>query len=293
MTPAKARALNFASYRRICLVAGQSEYRRRNLAQRFMDLIDHRVGMEHVGRPTLPVVYHDVDILVAGSNPLLNALALRAAARAERRAALFQTDEADTWSYNLVKHPIFRETLSRRLGLFAHEPSAIGADTESTFIRRLFRDMATQMALREWTFDIVDAPALSLGAQSDEMEAIAFVVPGRETVPACGFQADCLAAFRRSFSDRQGRLLFCTKPRRRTVIFARKIVLTSNLSGFADAATRETETGDVHLSIPSPFVYGFGTARLSPASRDSALMSAIADILGITAPGAMEAAICT
>lgn len=290
--PGKPRALNFASYRRICLVDGQSEHRRRNMAQRIMDLLDHRIGMEHVGRPTLPVVYHDVDVLVAGSNPLLNALALRSAAQAGRRAALFQTDHADNWSYNLVRHPLFRQTVSRRLGLRAHEPSAIEPDTEAFFVKRLFGDMATQMSLREWTFDVVDAPSLTMGAQRDDKEAIVFVGEPQSMTPAFGLQAEAITAFQRNFCNNQNRLLLCTRPRRRTVLFVRKVILTSNLPGFADAMTHEDEAGDARLSSLSPFIAGFGTARLLPASRESALKAAIADILDMTAPDMFEATSC-
>lgn len=187
------------------------------------------------GRAAAPSVHH-ADVLVAGANPLLNALAVLAEVCAGRRVIVAPLADADDWPYDLGLQASFH----RFVDAAAETLYPLNPSRRLDFRHTLFpqADRALLFArLRERRRRILDADVMRLDAGSrlawdgDEDDAVRLLLR-----PPAGFpeepdpvseNAAMLAAAEEDWGSDIPRAVFGGKGRASRRVLATRVVLTS------------------------------------------------------------------
>lgn len=279
------RHLSRASIARNRLVCGGGGDGAGGILSRLNDIANYKLGLEHAWRETGRISWHETDVLITGDNPILNALAIRAAVKAGRHVTVCQSANADTWPYNLSLHPLFRETLSRRAKLDAHVSRyrEDGHHAITGFLHRLFTEIDIETRLREGRVDIIEKSIPRMSSEKNEEEVLLYLETANDPASAQGIQMEAIGALNSSLRLR--RRLVWRSGKRKCVLFARTVVLTSALEGFAMAHRTDNKTGNTTAANVSPFLLPCGTARSRASRPHDSLRFAVEDIVRLTEPG--------
>jgi|HigsolmetaAR201D_1030396.scaffolds.fasta_scaffold00851_5 hypothetical protein len=217
------------------------------------------------------VGYHQADVLIVGSNPLLAAMVLRAAISHGREVTLCLRDENDAWPYDLATSSqglslvmSSVESLHPSVGL-SHATSGprglIGACIGNALasITLLPRQARVTLAARQPTRDvflhasIIPAEPIDDPVQSDLL---------REMRSATG---EC-------------RVLEVRRGGRPTAIFARKVVLVSRVDGFGVSRLSDGE-GTRSITWEGADIAALGSAAWDPHDGRSAARCMVDDVI--------------
>lgn len=201
--------------------------------------------------------YHAFDVLVTGGNPLLASLLVARAASAGLDVGVTLPGPDDGWPYDLASS-------ARASGMVS---SAIGRPAEGA-VSALLRASATATVLPFETFAASGKhPAGEFGIYPD---------PARSP---CA-EGTCFSRFRDEFvsAARFLRKAAVNPADRTTVVFARRLVVTSLAGGFGvSEVSRGTYGNDIRWSHPS--VRATGTAAARAASGRDAAEAMIDDLI--------------
>lgn len=250
-----------------------------------------------------PFQYHAADVAIVGANPLLTALAVQACIDRGLAAMVLLSGSHDLWAYELVRHPAYRAYVEKVTGYPGLDP----ADQANPYLPAVAsandpEDVATTAWLTGLFSHIGDAVgragsgqvgrfddglAFVLAERSAPEEALIYVHredphPDHEGGPVPKteqtyrkLRAACWGGVLR----RVPRWTFDTRADTRDFLFARRVLLTSNVYGFHEAQLARADSGEVRLSYAHPFVRAVGTARRIAANPGEALEQALEDIL--------------
>jgi hypothetical protein len=180
---------------------------------------------------------HDTDVLVAGANPLLNALAALAEIRAGRRVIVVPFEGADDWDYDLG----VQATFHRFVDAAAETLYALSPSRRLDFRNTPFPDAhwgRLFQRLQERRRRILDADVLRLEPgvgilwQGESSEGLRLVLGRPPTAAPLGSRAE-LACIRSACSDTWEsdipRAVFASAPGQEQAIQAAVLVLTSDV----------------------------------------------------------------
>jgi hypothetical protein len=214
-----------------------------------------------MANPSAVRAYHACDLIVTAHNPLLAALALRAASLAGHSAAIALNYGADMWPYDLAVTDEIGHLLASALGM------DVPASATGSVVRRIIEQILA--SLRSDYPVIVNA--LSPGDRHPGSEGIFFM--GEETVPhrpVNPFHESLSSVFHRFMSRRSA---LATARRGRTVVFARRLLLTGRPEVFG-----RSMAGDGLVTWDGP-VSGLGSARWDLPTYPDAAKAMLEDII--------------
>ena len=218
-----------------------------------------------------------VDVLIAGSNPLLVAVALHRAALTQKRAAVWMPEQQDIWNYNSFAVPVARQAVNDLLAINAdvtHFESWI-----KHVLRHLFKDCHNIAKNTGWSVRwLHDRDGLSLrSVQGDGF--LTFTVGLRSTTRiATGYQ-ELLAGMVRPLRQEKFSSIYpasgaSSEP---VHLFADRLILVSQIPGFIPANV--SAKGDASLGEAlAPYASLFGSAAKIYASLGEAIAAPVDDV---------------
>jgi hypothetical protein len=223
------------------------------------------------------------DVLVAGSNPVLNVLAALSAVRAGRSVLLAQGGDADGWPYAMLDVAAARHLVSVRLG-GAKDPGEAAAPL-AAWAGAVFGKAAAEMSARGRVVLLPRPFSLDLNNRSTAELAIveAAVRPSAAPPVQAGTPQGVLASVFRQTVERRLPVLAAAgwSGGRGLSVLADRVVLTSPGTGGvvleAEASEHESDTlfrpaGPARVSL-------FGTARRQTGVDRLLLERAIGDLV--------------
>lgn len=236
--------------------------------------------LERAFHVLVPIPNHPTaaaDVLVAGANPLLNALATLAAVRRGRSVLLAPTAAVDPWPYDVLDAPGFRRFVNVAAGLGEGPP--VGLAPWATW---LFAKVARAATAPGADVAILPRPCeVVVGSRLDAREALFWARrPGTTPPPPpAGGPRGALASAARVGLERALPSLSWGGPG--LCVFASGAVLTSLCPLDAverdDAASVDGE--DIRFRAANPRVVPLGSARQQANRSGIAVQGAIHDVL--------------
>lgn len=219
--------------------------------------------------------YHATDLIVTSHNPLLAALALRAAALAGRSAAVTLNYGDDMWPYDLAVTDEIGHVLAAALGI------EVPASTEGSVVPRLLERILSEIPA---SYPVI-THAIFPGSRHPEQEGTFFL--GEEIgeyTPANPHHERMSQVFRRFMARRPA---LSASGCGRIVVFSRHLLLTGRPESFG---TSTTENGLIRWRGP---VSGFGSARWDLPTYPDAAKAMLEDVITLARglPPAIAAAI--
>lgn len=205
--------------------------------------------------------YHACDLLVTSGNPLLAALALRAAVKDGLKPAIVRTPGDDMWPYDLASTDETGRILASALRMDIPQ-SAVGKVMEY-ILQRLLADIPREVP--------VIGHAVAPGSRHPDGESVFFL--GEETFPQRPLDL-CHMRLSTVFTRFMiGRRRLAPISKGRTVVFAKNMVLTTRV---ADFGTSRVRNGMISWEGP---VIGTGSARWDLPTYPDAAKGMLEDLI--------------
>ena len=253
--PVRPRLLAFASISRLTAVHGDGS---RSAMARVSALADLVPGLSV---PSAATGYHAVDVAVSSTNPVLATLVLSAADRAGLRSAVLRCHGDDPWPYDLAATDEVGHVVASALGV--EVPGYAAGRVTGWLLARLL-DGLSRAPL------VVDGTASPADRQPGD-ERACYLGPSPPSQPPSGEQM-----FFSNLFDGRLRLMphAGMMPRGRTVLFARRFVLTGRPSLFT-----ESRVEGARIGWPQG-VAALGSAAWNPETYPDAARAMLGDIIG-------------
>ncbi|NTF17266.1 hypothetical protein G6L37_02320 [Agrobacterium rubi] len=205
--------------------------------------------------------YHAVDLIVSSGNPLLAALAMRAASRAGMRVAVAMSGGDDMWPYDLAASDETARIMASALRIDLPQ-AATGAATE-WLLSRILADIPRDFR--------VIAHHLAPGTRHPQGEAVFFLGEEITTWRAIDpHHARMQVIFNRFM---KGRAVMGKMRRGRTVVFSGGLVLTSRPEGFSSSHITDGIISWIGPILP------YGSARWDLPTYPDAARGMLEDIV--------------
>jgi len=255
MRPLKPSLVAFASGVRLAAVDGDGTP---SLAGRITALADL---IPFVGSASAVRSFHAFDVVVSSGNPLLAALALRAAAASGQRAAVALASGSDPWPYDLASADETAHILASAVGMAI--PVVEGGASMEWLLSRLLSSIPRDVP--------VIGHMLSPGDRHPPGEATFFMDDAAAPSPPDDpFHLRMATVFDRFMT---GRPRVEKSVRGRTAVFAKQMILTSRPVNFQSCEIRAGSISWGDAVVPH------GTARWDRPTYPDAAMEMLEDLL--------------
>jgi hypothetical protein len=217
------------------------------------------------------VGYHAVDVLIAGSNPILAAAAALRAVRSDLSVAVALGSSPDEWPYDLAASSRGVPLVE---GVFECEERTAGnpAWRAAQVVRTLVEQSPGNVLL------VPDDVMIAMADRQPAQEVLVHAWIASSEKTSDPVQRRLLSEFRSASSRRR---VVCVPPgKRKTAIFAKTVVLVSMIDGFAKA--RGNEQGSKAITWPSDRILSFGSSAWTPAHATEAAVRMVDDLVSVS-----------
>jgi hypothetical protein len=217
------------------------------------------------------VGYHAVDVLVAGSNPILAAAAVRRAVKHDLSVAVALGGATDVWPYDLA---VSSRGVPLVEGIFDQDQNIAGNPgwRMAQLVRALVEAAGTA------TLRFAEGSALAMADRHPPGEILVHAWGDRKTTPVDPIQKRMISEFRSASSECP--ILSVPSGKRKTAIFAKAVVLVSMVDGFANA--RGNNAGSKAIAWPHERIMSFGSSAWTPSHATEAAARMVDDLVSIS-----------
>ncbi|MBT4836099.1 MAG: hypothetical protein HON94_02005 [Methylococcales bacterium] len=221
--------------------------------------------------------YYDADVLIIGSNPILNTIYCLNLIKQGRSVIVCQNNQQDQWNYQSLNDPFMQSLMEKQFNLNLSESPV------EHWILRFFQLMSdARMKTNHENFVFIDADYnYQLADQSCDNEYIIYCHQSstNRLYSNNRFYDKLLYWSKKTFFSSANKLELPVHSKMQYgLVFAKEIILTSNLPGFTDSQPQNQENNDIELSYNTK-INSVGTAVLIAGNEKTLIKQPFQDIL--------------